>query len=465
MGNIPLVALGGKPPDIESYDQLQANALGRRLGQADLQGKNLQNQEMKTILQGNQAVVAAQHDPNWNVADPDQTVKILKQYNVPLNLQGQVMKTIEGMKTSLANGSKEELAEFADAHSYFDDQFQAVTNAPEDSKQKTYQQALANARRHVALYPNGQVKQRAMQEVDSAPPIYDPNWIKSQHAQLRTTQFLTEDALKQAQTREAQGKGSQAEQEGNLFAARIPGAVAEGQLTQAKIPGAEAESDIQQQQAAMNPQQRALAGNLFYGAAGGNAQEKRALNLETQQKVAAAQAAVANVPAGLKGVAPHLVAPAAADATKYGQEYADAVAAANDMKTFVDMAKGGNKVAYAYSPTEGVLTLNTARGVKRVNMAEISSYGGAGSALDRIKGFLGKQSSGASIPDSVLNDMQSLHQAIAGNAQTTYSNKLKNVNSTYGSHFEPVNRGRFASYEYRPATRAHWIARQPSALV
>src|SRR5438876_183789 len=83
-------------------------------------------------------------------------------------------------------------------------------------------------------------------------------------------------------------------------------------------------------------------------------------NFQTDQKVAAASAAVANVPAGLKGVAPHLVAPAAADATKYGQEYADAVAAANDMKTFVDLAKGGNKIAYAYSPTEGVLTLNTA---------------------------------------------------------------------------------------------------------
>jgi hypothetical protein len=393
---------------------MQGNALGRRLGQADLQTKNLQNHKL---------------------------IKVLKQYSVPVPLKAQVMKNIEGIKTSLANGSKEELAQVADAHSYFDDQFQAVTNAPEDSKQKTYQQALTNARNHVALYQNGQAKQQAMQEIASAPPIYDENWIRGQHAQLRTQQFLTEDALKKSQTAEALGKGQQATAAGQLDTAKIPGEIAEGNLFQAKIPGAEAESDIEQQQAAMSPQERSLSGNLFYGAAGGNAQEKRALNLETQQKVAAAQAAVANVPAGLRGVAPHLVAPAAADATKYGQEYADAVAAANDMKTFVDMAKGGNKIAYAYSPTEGVLTLNTARGVKRVNMAEISSYGGAGSALDRVKGFLGKQTSGASIPDNVLNDMQSLHQAIAGNAQTTYSNKLKNVNSTYGSHFEPVNMG------------------------
>jgi hypothetical protein len=267
----------------------------------------------------------------------------------------------------------------------------------------------------------------ALQELSSVPLLYDQKWIDTHHALLRTQSSLVEEALKNAQAAEAQGKGAEALQHSNLFAA--------------EIPGKQAQSTIQGQEATMTPQQRALAGNLYYGAAGGNTQASRALNLETQQKVAVAQAALANVPAGLKGVASHLVAPAAADATKYGQEYADAVAAANDMKTFVDMAKAGNKIAYAYSPTEGVLTLNTARGVKRVNMAEISSYGGAGSALDRIQGFLGKQASGASIPANVLDDMDSLHQAIAGNAQNTYANKLKNVNATYGSHFEPVNMG------------------------
>ncbi len=98
-------------------------------------------------------------------------------------------------------------------------------------------------------------------------------------------------------------------------------------------------------------------------------------------------------------------------------------------------------LAYAYSPTEGVLSFNTARGVKRVNMAEIESYGGAGSALDRLKGFLGKQTSGASIPANVLNDMQSLHGAITQNARRTYENDLKNTNSTYGSRFQPVEMG------------------------
>ena len=143
--------------------------------------------------------------------------------------------------------------------------------------------------------------------------------------------------------------------------------------------------------------------------------------------------------AALAHVAPHLVVPAAAAAEKAGSEYADAVAAARDMGTFVDLAKAGNKIAYSYSPTEGVLTLNTGRGVKRVNMSEIESYGGAGSAFDRVEAFLGKQASGASIPDDVLNDMATLHQSIVDNAKQTYASKLKVVNQNYGSSFSPVD--------------------------
>lgn len=441
MGNIPLPALAIRPPDIEPYQKLRANALGQQIGQEDLQGKKLENQKSQSILQGNQALLAAQHDPDFNPDDPDNVMRHLKKYGVPLQLQGLAMKAIGDMKSSIQSQTKEDLAASAQVHSFFDDQFQGAKSAPLESREKTYQQAIANARNFVSRFPNGPAKQQAMAEVNSAPPIYDENWINSQHGLLKTQAALIEEALKKSQTAEAAGKGEQATAAGQLDLAKIPGAVAEGNLTAARIPGEQAKSAIDVQQAGMTPQGRSLAGNLFYGAAGGDPQAKRALNFETQQKIAAAQAGVANVPAGLRGVAPHLVAPAAADATKYGQEYADATAAANDMKTFVDMAKGGNKIAYAYSPTEGVLTLNTARGVKRVNMAEISSYGGAGSALDRITGFLGKQASGASIPQSVLNDMESLHQAIAGNARNTYANKLKNVNSTYGSHFEPVDMG------------------------
>jgi len=162
----------------------------------------------------------------------------------------------------------------------------------------------------------------------------------------------------------------------------------------------------------------------------------------TQAKLAQQQVLAGGANAAVASVAPHLVPTAIADATKAGQQYASAQQAADDMKTFIDSARAGNKVAYAYSPVEGVLTLNTGRGVKRVNMSEISAYGGAGSAFDRVSAFLGKQTSGASLPADILNDMAGLHQGVTDNARNAYSNNLKVINQNYGSNFQPVDLGR-----------------------
>jgi hypothetical protein len=154
--------------------------------------------------------------------------------------------------------------------------------------------------------------------------------------------------------------------------------------------------------------------------------------------IAAQQAQYAGTP--MANVPPHLVQAAATDYKKATDDHDGAVQAADDMQTFTNLARQGNKIAYAYSPVEGVLTLNTGRGVKRVNMSEIEAYGGAGSAMDRVKGWLGKQTSGASIPASVLNDMDTLHQAIRGNADNLYANKVDSTNKTFGSNFQPIVR-------------------------
>ncbi|GEM_PF-5698664 len=432
MGNIALPALSVRPMEdpLDQYAkmaQIKALMQGQQLSAAELQSRNLQNQQLQMSLQGQQRVMEAMKDPAWNPTDIDSAYRLLQKHSVPVANQENVIKFISTMRDGLAKANSENLKFAQDAHSFFDDQFQSVKSAPDEKKQSAYQDAISAAKSYAANVPDPNTRQNLLAEIAQAPALYDSQFIDNEHAKLRTMQYLVEEGLKTAQTREASEKARQA---GN-----------EADLATAKIPGAKAQSAVEQQNASLTPQGRALAGNLFYQAAGGDAQAKQALQLETSQKVAAAQAGTANVPDALKGVAPHLVGPAAAAAEKAGNEYSDAVAAARDMKTFVDLARSGNKIAYAYSPTEGVLTLNTARGVKRVNMPEIASYGGAGSALDRVKAFLGKQTSGASIPDSVLNDMESLHQAIAANAQSNYTNKLKNTNSTYGSNFRPVNMG------------------------
>ena len=91
-------------------------------------------------------------------------------------------------------------------------------------------------------------------------------------------------------------------------------------------------------------------------------------------------------------------------------------------------------------------------------MSEIESYGGAGSLADKIKGYLGKQTSGASLPPDILNDMESLHSTIAQNAQDLHQKSVQVINGTYGSKFQPMN---FAAPAAAPGG---WQGQAPGAL-
>lgn len=171
------------------------------------------------------------------------------------------------------------------------------------------------------------------------------------------------------------------------------------------------------------------------------ATERATAPLKTAQAVATQQALNAGSGAALASVPPHLVPAATSAYAKSGEALAGAQASAAEMQDIINLARGGNKVAYAYAPTTGVLTINTANGVKRVNMAEIGSYQGAGSLLDKIKGYLGKQATGASIPADVLDDMEKLHGTVAQVAAQKHAQEVQVINKTYGAKFEPIKLG------------------------
>ena len=125
---------------------------------------------------------------------------------------------------------------------------------------------------------------------------------------------------------------------------------------------------------------------------------------------------------------------------KASQDFNIATQAADNMDSFIEAAKSGNKVAHGFLPTEGALEASTAQGVKRVNMAEIKSYGGAGSLMDRIEGQLKGLSTGQSIPPQILDDMKKVSDAIRRNATTKHESAVKAVNVSYGSSFEPLSK-------------------------
>jgi hypothetical protein len=141
-------------------------------------------------------------------------------------------------------------------------------------------------------------------------------------------------------------------------------------------------------------------------------------------------AALANVPK-------ELIAPATADATKAGTEYAQSKSVSDRLQAMMDAAKTGNVVSYQLLPEEGALQVVTNQGIHRINMAEIQNYGG-GSAWQRLQGHIGKALTGASIPNSVLSDMSDIQDIMARGSRQKYENTLKTVNQAYGSSFKPV---------------------------
>lgn len=255
----------------------------------------------------------------------------------------------------------------------------------------------------------GQLLQLFQQHPDKIPAIAeqmiaaDPKTVTAGAAQTRA------DASKEASDTGAQRFGQEVDPNSPMNQAKVTvaanTAAAEGPIrTQQAVNTAKATAPIETQKAIDT--QKALAGQ--------------------------GQAALANVP-------PHLIAPATAAATKAGTDFATATQTSDDMKDLLDLAgSNGNKVAYAYAPTTGVLQINTASGTKRINTAEIQQYGGAGSALDRVKGYFGKQVSGQSIPPNILSDMKDVAQAVQNNAQKKYESELGVINQNYGSSFKPA---------------------------
>lgn len=143
-------------------------------------------------------------------------------------------------------------------------------------------------------------------------------------------------------------------------------------------------------------------------------------------------------PAAVATVPPQLVPAATAAFAKAGEEYATANQASQNMMDFLRDAKAGNKEAIKIVPLQGALEITTAQGVHRINRTEVDQFGGAGSLYDKLAGKVGGVLTGKDITDDVLKDMAAVQQTVAQNAAQLHSNKVKTINQTYGSQFQPM---------------------------
>lgn len=126
-------------------------------------------------------------------------------------------------------------------------------------------------------------------------------------------------------------------------------------------------------------------------------------------------------------------------ADKLDAEYNQARTATESLGKILDLAASGNKAAGSSLPLVGVETMNAINGIKRVNSAEISQYGSAGSLLDNIKGKIQKLTIGQPIPADVLSDIRDLHQALGQQSYDKYKGGLSALEQrTPGVKLPPV---------------------------
>jgi hypothetical protein len=421
MASIPLPALHINaypgPGPLQQYaetQQIQAGQQEQQLRAQQIQGAQQQNQLQQLQLQERQTLMDTSKGIDWTqpdafqkfITNAQQSGKVSPQTLSQMSMQRQqyleqLQKTDKGALDIQQERNNQLLGHI--------DAIKGITDpAKRAAAAQTQGTQILNA--GLVKDPASLQKIQAM-AAGQYVPTDDELAIEENGLQDHKTQV--DLAVKQqeaaAKTSEASTAAKKAETEAAEFKEKMPGG-ALNRVTQ----------DIA---VATNPQIQ--QGKINVAAAEGAARA----NIEAQV-ARGSNAALATVP-------PHLVAPASAAATKAGEDYAQAKSVSDRLAAVMDAAKRGNVVSYQLIPQEGALQLTTTQGVHRINMAEIQNYGG-GSLWQRLEGHIGKQLTGKSIPDSVLNDMGEMQKFMAEGSQSKYENSLKTINQTYGSKFAPV---------------------------
>lgn len=422
MASIPLPALAMNTQGLGPLDQyakllqIKNEQAQQALipGQQQLQQQKIQ--EGQFAVQDREAGMKAMQQ--WDAKDPNDLPDLVRKnggsFNAVLAAKDGVIK----QQLQAAQMNEAQLNVNKTKSDYLLGKLQAATDpsVPDEQLAQSVQKAASDSVQAGYLDPqHAQTVQQIMQQYAN-----DPAGLRShlglfeKSLQMQSTTFAQAQEAKKTAAAEqtAQARATEADTNSKKF--------------QAELPGGPLNKVTQDIQIGTNPQIQ--QGKIAVATAEGQARA----NIESQI-ARGSNAALAQVP-------PHLIAPATEAATKAGTDYAQAQSVSQRLTAMMDAAKKGNVVSYQLIPEEGALQVTTSQGVHRINMAEIQNYGG-GSAWQRMQGHLGKQLTGKSIPDSVLNDMSEMQAIQAKGAQQKYADTLKTINQNYGSNFQPVAGG------------------------
>lgn len=367
-------------------------------------------------------------------AEPQDRLQALQQaiMNSPNISPMGKMKEVQqfnAMQEGLGKASDEQTKALQDYNSLAARHLQTVLDAPPEQRAAQWQEEAQNIMRNPIVQNNPTLRAG----LASILPTQYPGDQKAQQVlmQLRVEKDAL-DAAKIAgiasENKEKAQKADIVQQLSTPEALVNPGTLA---AIQAKMQDpTTAKEDIPRLQALI-PQATAAARQAQGFKVGVAAAEGAARANVEAQMARGSNAALAQVP-------PHLVAPATAEATKLGTDYATVASQLANVKSGLTAAKNGDEVASAFAPVAAALGSNSFYGTHRIMPAEVQALGpGLGSVAREVNTWFDKHATGTLAPDSI-KEFNALVDRLGSAAQDKYENGLKIANQNYGSTFKPL---------------------------
>lgn len=418
MGSYPLPALAVQPPQspLEQYGKVASLAdLAQRRqllqGQAQLQQGDIQLQQQKIQDQNAMTAAIKQWDGGDMHALPDLVKKNGGSANAVLGLQSNLLEYDKG----LAQKTEADLKNEATKNDMIAGHIDTIKGLPPEQQPQAFSSAVQDLAKRGYLDPQSasNLKYPGPDGLDALEKIY-----QSHASQVS-------DKLKESEGQANQAKLIEANLKIKEFAAHQPG----GTLYQPTVEAEAAllKAPIELQTAiAKETDPRVQAGKVAVATAEGQARA----NVEAQV-ARGSNAALANVP-------PHLVAPATAEATKLGTDYANFSGQMENLKSQLAAAKTGDQVASAFAPVATALGSNAFYGTHRLAPSEVLALGPQlGSTAREINTWFDKHATGTLPPDSI-KEFNALVDRLTSAKSNSYNNGLKVLNQNYGSNFKPL---------------------------
>lgn len=358
MGGYPALQIMPPESPLKQFgeaEQIKSMMQQQQMGQIELQ--NARQQQIDT-----QSMTKAM--AQWDGQDPNQIAHLVVQNGGSGKASMEVLSKVQAMRlqiADIANKDAETNSKNLESQIKTNDQYrgriQAIINAPANQKQPLWEQEIA------AEEQSGKIKPGQMSHT----------YPGDEQATVLANHFALGSVLAKEHTEAvtAQAHKSQAD----TAAAKLPGELAQQQLTAAKT-----QKETEQLGEVTN--------------------KDRYVQSQENYRATLARAASTSNEIQKQGIT---------NLQKQSDTYSEFASKANVIKTNIQASKDGNEMASAISPLAGTLFIVKGEGgISRINETEVKGIAGAGDLATRINGAISKQTTGASWPDNLKDDMVKL---------------------------------------------------------